>query len=443
VAFLRAVIRRLRSRRLAVGLILAVIAYAAASSVIPNAFGSPVFLAVVALLALSTAACAWERTRSSARALRRTGRVDDAQVERLREKPWLTVRVAQGTEGDPLSASADAMRRLRLSVVRGPRLLEASSGRVGLLGSPLFHWTLAVLLLVIALGRLSRAEGAIGVPVGFSRTDATGSYRTVRAGPLYGGHSGLTLAVTDLRPVKDAEGVDRGVSPLVELREGGTLLRRQRVYPNNPLRHGSLLIHSSGYGIAAVVSVGSGSGGPILQSEPLVDFDAKRPGGTTAAVFDLTAAGGKVLDSITLTIPLDREGGLSLEQLPRRPRALVTVRASGVETSAVLEKGGSMRLPTGESLRVKDFVHYARLTVADDWSVYPIYFLFVLAGIAMSVSVTVPYRRVRVLLAETADGVALHAEVRHSRGDPLFAEMVETALREAAGAAPVLNEESA
>lgn len=465
---------RLRSRRLAVWLIIFVIAYAFVGTVIPQvtlaggksvgewqmahpylayvtralglhvAYSSPLFLAVLGLLAVSTALCAWERTKVSWRRIRNAGRVDPAALQSLRVRPSISIPAPGVSADEALRSAAEALSGLRLRTRRGPRLLEASSGRLGLLGSPLFHWLLAALFLVIALGRLSRAEGSIGLPVGSPRTDATESYQTVHSGPLYAGHSGLTLLATDVRPFRDAEGVDRGVSPLIELRRGDTLIARHRVYPNNPLRYGSLLVHSSGYGLAAVISVETSAGSEMLSSQQLVDFDDKTGSGTTDSRFDLTADGNSPLATVRLTVPLDREGGVPQHILPKDARVSLRVQPVGrPAVTAVLRPGGTFALGPSYRIRLKGLVYYARVSVADDWSVYPLYLLFLLAGASVSVAVVVPYRRVIVLAVEVDSNLALHASARHSRGDPLFAERVEAALRQAAGGASAEEEESA
>jgi hypothetical protein len=79
---------------------------------------------------------------------------------------------------------------------------------------------------------------------------------------------------------------------------------------------------------------------------------------------------------------------------------------------------------------VKDWV---RVSVANDWSVAPIYALFCVAIAALAVAVIVPARRVAVMLVETEAGWSLHADTWHSRKDPTFRTRVEHVLREAAG----------
>jgi hypothetical protein len=65
--------------------------------------------------------------------------------------------------------------------------------------------------------------------------------------------------------------------------------------------------------------------------------------------------------------------------------------------------------------------------------VYPIYAIFVIAAIGLSLAIFTPCRSVRFLLVEQGDRIIVHAEARHARKDPLFAERVEAALREELG----------
>jgi hypothetical protein len=458
---LRSLIKRLRSPRLAIWLIVGLIAYAVVGTLVPQvslsggqavgvwqmahpwlapltrmlglhvAFSSPIFFVLVAVLGASTAACAWARTERSLRVFRGEGTVAEADLRRLREHPVLTVPATGWDAAAALEAASLSLHRLRLRVRTGPRLSQAWSGRPGLLGSPVFHWALAALLVVIALGRLSRAEGFMGLALGHAKTDVAASYQKVSQGPLYPGHSGLTLLATDIGPYKDAEGVDRGVSPIVELSRGKSLLVRQRVYPNNPLRYGSLLIHASDYGLAAEISVETSRGVRILGSEQLVDFADSAVSGTTAARFDLNGPDGRVLEAVALTVPLDRGASGPLHYRPKEPRVVLSIKDGSVETTAVVAKGRAVALPSGLMIRLDDLVYYARVSIAEDWSIYPIYVLFVIAAAAMSLSVVAPYRRVLILAHDAGGRLELHALVKHSRGDPLFAERVEAALREA------------
>ena len=67
----------------------------------------------------------------------------------------------------------------------------------------------------------------MGVPVGETRLDETESYGSLEEGPLYFGHSGLEIGVSDLVLGFIADDVDRGPAPVVTLsREGEVVAGR-------------------------------------------------------------------------------------------------------------------------------------------------------------------------------------------------------------------------
>jgi cytochrome c biogenesis protein ResB len=456
-------LRFLRARRLAVWLLLFVSGYSVLGTVVPqasrepdravawarqyaaieplvgmlglhSAFSAPIFLIAMGLLFLSTSACAWERARTSARMFARRPGLTHAEVKRLTERPQLRIPV----QGLDASGAADALRAalrgLRLEARVGKRVAEAVGGRWGLAGSPLFHISLALLFLVIGLGQMTRAEGLIGVPVGYTIPDVRAAYGRYESGPLYPPlNSRLVFGATDFTLETPVDGVDRGASAVITLREGGTVTASQRVYPNNPLRYGTLLIHQSAFGLSVPFQVEDASGTVLAAAQPTVDFDATQPSGTTTAVLSMTTA-DRTEHVVAVTVIADTDAEGVLNRVPSRKRARITVTSAGAATAdETLGAGQALTLPNGNLLRLKDVVYYVRLSVVDDWSVYPIYALFVLAGVGLTLAVFVPYRAVRALIVEAEGGLAVHVVTKHARRDPLFAESVDEALRKALG----------
>jgi hypothetical protein len=439
----------LRSRRLALGLILTVAAYSVVGTLVPqnptgaaasqwanahpgfvpivnalgllNAFSAPIFLVLIGLLAISTAACTWERARAAARVWMRHGSATEAELRAVRDAPSIVV---EATGDDPLAEAGARLERLRLRVRRGPKLLEATSARAGALTSPLFHLLLTLLFLTVAVGRLTRAEGAIGVTIGRPVIDERASYLSYSAGPFFMGHSGLVVTASDLiLDYHDADGVARGPSPLVTLFRDGRQVARRRVYPNSPLRYGRLLMHMAGYGLSAHLTIETT--GTAISNVSLIDF-VSSPTGTTRNVVTVQRADRSIISTFTVTIPADMNGNTILEVLPADPSIIVGIDGRDAGT---LKVGKRLTLPDGTKVRLDSVGYYARLSVADDWSIYPIYILFVLAGVAMSAAMLLRYRRVLVLLVDEDGGSRLQAILRPSGQDPLFAQRVECALR--------------
>jgi cytochrome c biogenesis protein ResB len=425
----------LTSRKVAAWLLAALAAWSAVGTSFREwAFSSPLFLGATTWLLLGTTLCAWERTRHSAREWKRRGVVTDALAERLRARPQATVRVGDGPAA--LGVAVTALRRMRLGVRSGPSLAEGAAGAWGLFGSPLFHWSLALLIAVVGLGQLTRSEGLMGVPVGESRPEEASSYGHLETGPLHLGHTGLEVAVTDLALEFPVDGIDRGPAPMVELRDEGGTVASQRVYPNNPLRYGRLLVHADDHGLAPVVSLLDSEGAEMARETFLSDFDETQPGGLAPVEFGLGEAPGQP-DRYTVRLVLflpegdEEEGRIELE----------VARAGSLLVARDVGTGERVELPTGEALVVESVGLYTRLSVADDWSVPYIYALLALASLGMSVAVFSPYRKVWVMLVEDEEGPGLNVRAKHWRGRPTFAEDVERAVRSAVAADGLAYEE--
>ncbi|MCE5204215.1 MAG: cytochrome c biogenesis protein ResB [Coriobacteriales bacterium] len=424
----------LRSRRLAVWLIIAFIVYAALATTLSGddysrPYGSSVFIALAALLGASTAACAWERTRAAVRMRGRQG-VTQGAVRRLREHPRAVIDVQVGVEDVPVRVSK-ALRSLHLRVQRYGEVIDARSGIGATIGSPLFHCSLALLFVVIALGQLTRTEGLMGVVAGGAKPDIRESYGVLEAGPLAGELSGRIIAVPRIERSFVANGVQQGVTPYVEIRSpDGAVLASGYAYANHPVRYRSMLVHANDHGLAAVVSVVSPGGS--LEQEVLLDYTASGSQ-VTPNGFAVTGPSGETLATVLLDLPESGDASGSVPSVRVRANSGASSPSQHASIEAVVQQGDSVDLGQGLVLTVGQLTTYARLSVVDDGSVYYIYALFAIAVAGLSIALLSPPREARVLLV--GEGTPrLHVDVRHSRGDPHFPARVVEALERAAGA---------
>lgn len=462
----RGALRVLRSPKLAVGLILTLAAYGVIATVVPqssmgearvaewaaahpgaealvgllglhDAFGTAAFGALSALLALSVAACAYERSRRAIRLARGTAAGPPGGAPVL---PATGHRSA----GDALDACGRALREIGLRP-RGASAPDSAGfvgGMWGLAGSPVFHWALFALIVTIGAGRLTRSEGSLALTLDRPKVDSLASYAQMDSGPWAGDRSGLTFEMLDLIPEHVVGGVPVGPAPLVRVSDGGRVVAESLVYPNHPLRHGAMLVHVADWGLSAVFRVVNPGGDVIVDAAAECVFDDTRPSGTAAAVFeaDPNDPGAEPFDIVVEALAQTRTVDTGMEARRAVPAdrrvlvSLVTSRSAVPLSSQVLRPGGSMALPAGARLDLIDVRSFAWVNVVDDRSVYPVYALFVLASMGLGVSVLVPYRGVRLVVEGSAEeGMVVRYHAHHSRRDPLFAETVEHALRTALG----------
>lgn len=440
----------LRSRRLAIILLVGLTIYAWVTTLVPlesvnparvaqwdlqhprlavivgvlglhRAYSSPVFLAAALLISLSTAACSWERTRWAWRAWRARGVVSPSALARLKTHPTLTISDGVSQDRDAaLDVAAGHLRSLGLRVRRGPSLVEGSSGALGYVGSPLFHWALVGLFLFAGLGQFMRYEGYANILVGETRRDVPESYTVdLNAGRLASAFTGLALTVKEIDLEFAADGVPRGAVPYVTLTDGDRQLKSQWVYANNPLRYGPLLVHGVSVGAAFVGTV------RVQQTQEqqriVLYFDPANP---SAGTFDLPdpVTGSTIRAAVT--------------QAPGQ-RVRVVSRVGSQTASQTVAEGQTATLSKGVTLSVEQLAEYAQIKVVNDWSVLLVYAMFVLVCAGAALTVFVAPRVVRVIAIEAPDeSIRIHAQVVNRKNDPAFRRQVKRALSQNDVSAP-------
>ena len=324
-------------------------------------------------------------------------------------------------------------------------MIVAASRPWAVFGSPVFHWALLLLILVIVGVRFVRAEGLMGVPVGDARPLAAESFGFLDYGALYRFSPTPDLIRVDrIDTVHMIDGIDRGPAPTVSiLRPDGSVAASQVVYPNNPMRYGSLTIHPSVIGLSPGFAMVSKEGTEGARTNLIVDFADMAPLGTSPAEFTLTAARPEDSLVATVTIPLQKQDGDFVQAVPKPPRATFTVRPAGGGSpvaAATLSVGQDLKLPNGSRLRLVGVGYYARLSIVDDPAIPLIYALLLigLAGVSVSILGRQSLAVVTVRTSETGDrGVGVW--FRDWRANKIRAAQAEEAVREALEAPPGEN----
>lgn len=360
-----------------------------------QAFSSPIFVILVLLLAASTMVCAWRRTKVAMHRSRLLRGIGDTEARQLLARPTFTIEVvASDDRSQAETAVADAFRGMGLRTRERDGVLVAVSRPWAVFASPVFHWALFALILVMFMVQMTRAEGLIGVPVGDSRPLVAESFGLLDRGALYSfKRSPLAIRVDRIDPVYIIDGIDRGPAPTVSiLRPDGSLAATQVVYPNSPMRYESLMIHPGEIGLSPSFAIVSKEGSVGSRVNLIVDIDEAAPTGTTAAEFALdTGVSDAAAILGTVTVPLDRAkdatGSSSTSSVPQATFVLHTEKDGSLVASQTLQVGEEIELPDGSRLRLLGVGNYARLSVVDDPSIPLVYALLVVALIALSVAI--------------------------------------------------------
>lgn len=459
----------LRSRRLAVWLIVATVLYSFVGTLVPqeyftpaaemstwaaanpglaaissalglhNAFRNPAFLVLALLLTASTVACSVERTARARSEYTGMRTVSPRDRDRLLANPSRSFVLRGGDPGDALDTAEEVLRDAGLSILRDGDAVSGSSRAWGLLGSPLFHWSLAALFVFAALGQATRSEGKIGLPVGHPVMDHQDSYQVVRRGPFASPPgSGGTWLASDFVPELIDRGVERGFAARVSLSdEDDRRVASGVVYPNRPLRSGSMLAHRDGWGLATVIALEGPEGQEIGRRFDYYDFETMEPDGRIRV--DLEAPADLGVTALIAAIPLDRmpsgQGAFrtGIPQDPRVEFAYVAPDGSGVSAQE-LRPGDVLPLPEGGmSLRLIDVTPYFRAMVVVDWTVPFVYASFLLATIFAALALFWPPRRVLCAVDTSGSETRLKVSLRARRIDPAFGARIANALQERLG----------
>jgi cytochrome c biogenesis protein ResB len=406
-----------------------------------NAFGSPIFLVAAALLGLSTAVCAWRRTKaaaSRARILREAQTADSTAMAAAHDFE-IALAPSLGRE-DALRLASGVLELRGIRTKRTGDVLAAVSSVASPWGSTVFHWALVALIVIIMFGQMVRFEGSMALAVSQTKKDEPASYDALRTGPWRNASGAQrSFRLDALEPDYRTGGVDRGAVPTVSLLDAaGDVVVKQRVYPNNMLHSGSLAVNAPGVGLSVWLDSAEASGtvtGHFIQP---VDFAQEASGGTIPVLaVTRNDAAGAVAMKVYVAVPLDRVGNAYGEWIPAKPSARIIVADAQdkVLLDRVVLPDTDLPLPGGGTLRLLGIGWYSRLSVVDDPTIPYIYAAMILAMIGLTMTVVLRQQLVVAAVVDGADGPVLALRLRLWRNVPTSRTEIEQELRSALGSA--------
>lgn len=412
-----------------------------------RAFTAPPFLAGVLLLVLSTTTCAWQRTKAAVHRARLLRGAASASGESLPQHHRIEIACDPALDTEAILTTAEAvLRHLRVPVKRRGATVRAVTPDWWVWGSPVFHWALVALIVVVGLGGLVRSSGQIGLAVGQTKPDLPGSYGLLSAGPLKSWDTtDRRIRLDDFDVSYTFGGVNRGPTPTVSVLDAeGRVVKSQKVYPNHTLKVGSLAIYPADYGLAADVSFIAPNGAELSHSAELLDFSGKARGGTVP-VSPLVVEDAETGEpsTVAVSVPLDRTKQGYLGRLPGVVRARVLVSSADGRTLAdeTLAPGEQALLPSGDYLRLNGVGYYSRLQLVDDPSIPALYLTLVVAMLGLAVATFARQMIVVAWVAETPEGPRLNVRAELWRNvetdrNEIAAELERALGRQEEGARP-------
>lgn len=381
-----------------------------------RAFTSPVFLIGVSVLALSTALCAWRRTKAALRRARVLRGALSAQKTSLVERHNLEIVCdVDLSDSAVLTLTAETLAALGIRTKRREDVLAAVSSPWSVWGSPIFHWALLALMVVVLIGNLQRSDGIMALAVGQTKADAPSSYAVLRTGPLHDWDNvRRSFRVDALEADYTTGGIDRGSVPTVcVLDASGHLIKRQRVYPNMMLHAGSVAINAPACGLSATIALLGTAGSEIGRSTQLIDFSQTATEGTVpVGGLGVAESGGGGL-KILVTVPLEGAQGHFSERIPARPTARVVVTsADGASlVDRVVKLNEEVALPGGGAVRLVGIGWYARLSIVDDPTTPLVYATMTIAMLGLATAAFARQQLIRAAVTGDSESRRLVMDV--------------------------------
>ncbi len=223
-----------------------------------DVFAAPWFAAVYLLLFVSLAGCLVPRIRLHARALRKPPPQAPRHLSRL------PVSVRWEVDGTPEEALAQASRTLRgwRRVQRGDAIC-AERGYLRETGNLVFHVSLVLLLIGIAVGAFFGFKGTVLVKEGSGFANAVLNYDDIKPGRRFSEDSlvPLNFVLDDFRATYGPDGAARTFDGLIRYAPtADAALRPYDMRVNHPLHVGAAKVYLIGHGYAPVVEVRDASG---------------------------------------------------------------------------------------------------------------------------------------------------------------------------------------
>ncbi len=439
-----------------------------------DVYAAPWFAAIYLLLFVSLVGCILPRTRRHWAAVRARPPAAPRRLDRL---PASAVGASADPAVEVAEAAASLLRRGRYRVERRerPGVLEvaAERGHWRETGNLLFHLSLVVVLVAVAVGSLWGYRATVLLTPGRGFANSVIQYDSVDAGSLFdpSGLPPFTLRLDrfTMRFVQSGPQTgtpDAFVADVTVRDSPAARPRPARIEVNSPLRVDGTLVHVLNPGYAAHITVRDERGTVVFSDA--VPFLPRDKNFTSSGVVKVPLPGSNAHGDIGIeglllpTAVLDERGPRSVSPDPLDPALFLTAyrgdlgldggdpqsvfrldtsgmvqeRVGGQPFRAALGLGESTRLPSGGSVTFDRLTTWVNLQVsrpvAQGWALGGV--VAAVAGLILSMFVRRRRLWVRVLAEEPGRTVVQVGGLDRSPGGDLSTE-VEAVLREIAGPA--------
>ncbi len=409
-----------------------------------NVYAAPWFAAVYLLLLVSMMGCVLPRCRRLWRECRAAPARSPKRLSHLEHHREF---VADASADAVLAHGAEFLRRRRYRVVLAGKEVRAEKGYLREVGNLVFHLSLLVLLVGVALGKLFGFEGRAAIAEGETFTNVQSSYDAFTPSALTDVEGLTSFAMTlesleaEFAMVGSRMGEPRAFDARVSYTRDDGSTSSTSIRPNQPLDVEGTKLFLSGHGYAPRVTVRDGDG-EVAFSGPVI-FLPMDGNFTSDGVIKAPNASPTQLGFEGLLLPTDAGFGGDRSQFPDLlaprldltayagdlgmdsglPQSVFTLELGGIEEVAQqsLRVGETMKLPDGAGSITFDGVdRFANFQIAYDPGKEISLVAAIMLMVGLTASLVIRRRRVWIRCAESPMGlvVEMAGQSLTRRGSP-------------------------
>ena len=329
-----------------------------------DVFGSPWFSSIYLLLFISLVGCVLPRTFTHGKAMRARPPATPSNLSRLEHYTTWRSELASGTV---LASARSALKKRRFRLYEKGDSISAEKGFLRETGNLIFHLSLVLLLVAMALGALQGVKGEAIVVEGETFIDSPTSYDLLTPGRFFD-TSHLTpfsIRVNQFIPTYDlATGMPLDYTVKATVTEAGKE-REAIIKVNHPLEFGSTNVYLQANGYAPLVTVKDGAGDIVLKGPvPFLPQDGNLTSIGAIKVPDAMPTQLGFLGSFLPTAVMDKvRGGFSSYPDALNPRLLLAAWQGNLGLDSGIPQS-VYRLDTSKMTRIG----LESLAVGDKWT---------------------------------------------------------------------------
>lgn len=218
-----------------------------------NLFSSFIFVSIAFLLFINTAFCTQNML---AGAFRKLG--NDPQFQNKQHIIRLENNSVLKTEKEQVQVISDINSVLKdrgYKISQQQNCIFAQKNKLGVLGTPLFHVSILIIILAVVYGTTSRMEGDMKLIEGQTLSEDHANYMFINEGPFFNeAHQGFNITLQNFYAnYNDETNTPRGASGKLSIEKDGQVEKTGLVYSNNLMDYEGYTFLGNVYGMAPLL----------------------------------------------------------------------------------------------------------------------------------------------------------------------------------------------